>query len=503
VPLLNGNIEVGDWLPTDSGGSGGNDVKAALDEHIASKDFLIIPVYNLTNGNGNSPGSGYRIDRFVKVRLLDYNLGGSNAYFEFALLEDNVFCVSQEPNLPPPPPGAYSFKITVSESLVYTTPGTPGTNYDIAIVADYSASMKNCWDTASSCPPGTRRIDYAAEVLRNFVHEMLVVRNSEANGGDNRLAYVTFGQKATKVVPFGTTEDTLAKFKAAIGDKANPITLPNSAVSGNTNIADGISGGVSYLSTQRIDKYGKPVKMAVLILSDGLTNTFNDGPATWTTNRHNNAPYYCGDSDLDMENPLVQSTCPKQEDYPNQNISTPPVEMMVKADSDASASKGIEFFAVVMGEQFGLTPVKMHLNRITNNYFMANSPAQLAGLVNAIAIELGEPCQELSGGVRLAVGAQVTISFATGGTIGTYTTNAEGQIVLQNKLAPGNYILKASHSGVVAPQDKLNIPRTYNRILLEGDSTPVTSVPFVMPSKDFVGPDITLVIDNDANAKCN
>ncbi|HYF62890.1 MAG TPA: vWA domain-containing protein, partial [Herpetosiphonaceae bacterium] len=328
LPLVNGKLEAGDWLAGTGATVNTAEIKAALDSHIAKKDLLILPVYDTVVGSGATADSGYRVVRLVQVRLLGYDLVGSGSYLEFALVKDNPVC---------------HLELQTYETLEWygpTTVLTDAGSYDLVIVQDYSSSMRNCWDTNTSCPNGTRRIDYAAAALRDFVHESLVVGNQQ-NGRDHRLAYVTFGQRGTKVVPFGTTADTLARFKTVIGDKANPITLPNSVLSGNTNPADGLASAVSYINSARsVDKNGKPVKLKVVLLTDGVANVFNDGPATWTTNRYSNAPYYCGETSADTENPLVQSTCPSQEDYPGQAISLPPIQIMVKTASDARASKG-------------------------------------------------------------------------------------------------------------------------------------------------------------------
>ncbi|HYF62635.1 MAG TPA: VWA domain-containing protein, partial [Herpetosiphonaceae bacterium] len=399
-------------------------------------------------------------------------------------------------------PAGHPLALDLTERLQWYQ-AAPGANYDLVIVADYSASMRNCWDTNTSCTAGTRRIDYSAAVVRDFVDEMLVVRNKHY-GGDNRLAYVTFNQKATKVVGFENDTDTaLARFKNAIGDKNTPVTIGNSALSGNTNPADGLANAVSFLADARsVDKNGNPVRLAVLVLTDGVANVFHGGPGDRVTNSRTNAPYFCGKSSDDVENPLVQSTCPRQEDYPGEAISLPPIEAMVKVADDARARQAIQFYAVVLGEQFGLTPVKMHLNRITDSYFMANDPAQLYTIVTGIAVGLGQSCQELWGGSRPAPGAQVTIAGPGGEPVRTYAADAHGRVVILD-LPPGDYTLTARHSAVVAPQDPARLPRDYTRMLIAGrGSSPLASLAFTMPDAPHALPAIKLVIDNVANAQC-
>jgi len=499
IAKVNGIMEVGDWLPANTGVSPSQDIKAALNEHIANKDFLILPVHDLVNGSGSSPDSGYRISRFVQVRLIGYDLDNGK-YFDFALLQDNVFCVEQVPPPPPPPPGEYTYQAKISEHLLYTKPGTTPPGYDIAIVLDLSYSMRFCWDTDKLCASGSRRIDYAAKAIRSFVDEMLVQRH--ARGIENRLALVTFSQSGTKVIDFNN--DRLAALKAFrdyFGDLSSPKTIPDSMLTGNTNGTSGIVGAVSYLSgARKVDSKNNPVKLATLFVTDGLTNVMNDGPGTNVTNRFDNAPYYCGTTAKDLDNPLVQYNCPDATKYPGKTVSQPPLKAMVRAASDASASKAITFYAVVVGAQFGLTPESMHLTQVApGNAYMANSPEQLAGLITSIEEELGTACEELSDGIRLAANAQVTVRFAVGGpVVGTYTTNVEG--IVSMKLKPGSYILQASHT--VASPSQPDVPRTYNRILMGGSGTPFSQISFEVPEKDTIGPDMTLIIDNEDNAKC-
>jgi len=399
----------------------------------------------------------------------------------------------------------HQLSLNVSEQLQWYNPAGQGTNYDLVIVQDYSYSMRFCWDTGQACPNGQRRIDYAAAVLRGFVDEMLVQRNLN-QGAENRLAYATFSQTATQRIPFiNDTTSALAAFKAQIGDLASPRTIPNADLPGNTNTTGGLIGGISYLVDARVvDSHGNPVRMVVLLLTDGLANVFNDGGYAGVSNRHTQAPFYCGETAADMDNPYVQSTCPSHEEFPDITPKPlPPLTAMVKAANDARAAKRITFYAVVLGEQFGLTPVDMRLNEVApDRYYKANSPAELEAIVTAIEVELGEPCVEYIDGPIAAAGATVTIAVQGGTTIGTFTADAQGQLAIPN-LLPGAYTLTAQHLGVIAPQDPLQIPRNYTRMIVDnGSSVPVSAVSFTMPDTDYSFPAIKLVIDDELNAQC-
>jgi hypothetical protein len=145
----------------------------------------------------------------------------------------------------------------------------------------------------------------------------------------------------------------------------------------------------------------------------------------------------------------------------------------------------------------------MHLNEVApDNYFMANSPADLEALMTALAQELGDPCSNYVASPSIAAGATVTIAVQGGGTVGTFTADAQGQVAIPN-LLPGAYTLTAQHLGVVAPQDPLAIPRDYTRMIVDTGSTiPVSAVTLTMPDADYSFPAIKLVINNELNAQC-
>jgi hypothetical protein len=478
IPLVNGALEAGDWLAGTSATAANADGMAALDWHIANKTLMILPVYDQFTGNGNWPDSGYHIVRFVQVRLLGYSFGGSNKYFEFALVQDNKTCAAA---------------LKLSEKLEWFAPVGAASNYDVVIVQDYTYSMQYCWGTITICATGSRRIDYAAADLRRLVNEILVVGNQQ-QGDDHRLAYVTFNQKATKVIPFSNdTNVTLANFKNAIGDLSSPRTIAPSQLTGNTNTADGLASAVAYLNGGRtVDRYGQPVKLVVVLVTDGLAHVFNDGPATWVSNRWNNAPYYCGDSDADMDNPLVQSNCPQQADYPGQTISTPPLQKMVQVANDASSSKGVEFYALALGNQFGLTTTDMRLNEVAPSFnYLAGSPSELTGLMYSISQDITQPpCAEFSA-TRNAAGANVSIRDGDGRIVGQGASDSDGIFRTNLALNSGPYTVEAYHNSVVAPADPSQIQRNYRTTF---------TIPIVDPAQPISTGTLTNV--NPSNAQC-
>jgi hypothetical protein len=458
LPLVNGRLESGDWLAGTGATASTTATQAALDSHIAQKTILILPVYDSFVGNGGSADSGYHVVGFIQVRLLSYQFSpSSQGYLEFALVNGNYLC---------------ALELTVGDQLEWYAPVATQDNYDIVIVQDYSYSMRFCWDTSATCTSPNRRIDHAAGALRSFVDEVLNKRNLQ-QGGENRLAYVTFSQGATQRIPFmNDTNAALVAFKQQIGDLASPRVIPNTELPGNTNTASGLVGGVSYLNGARtVDSHGRPVKLVVLLLNDGLANVFNDAGYQNISNKFTELPFRCGDTAADMDNPYVQSTCPSAAEFPNISPRPlPPIKAMVKAANDARAAKPITFYAIVLGNQFGLTAVDMHLNEVApDNYYMTNSPDQLLGLVNALVSELfGDSCQKFTAWLP-APGIHVVIRDQNGAVVSEGDSGAGGMYRARLPYNPVNqywepissYSVEAVHNDVVAPDDPYQIARDY------------------------------------------
>jgi hypothetical protein len=461
IPLVNGRLESGDWLA----GTGASPLNTAtldaLNSHIAQKTMLVLPVYDSFVGNGASNDSGYHVASFIQVRLLNYNLGGSQPYLEFALVNGNHLC---------------ALELTVGDQLEWYGPVVVDaeTSYDIVIVQDYSYSMRFCWDTNLTCTSPNRRIDHAAGVLRSFVDDILNKRNLQ-QGEENRLAYVTFSQGATQRIPFyNDTNQALAAFRAQIGDLASPRTIPNTDLPGNTNTASGLVGAAAYLNGARtVDSQGRPVKLVVLLLNDGLANVFNDGAYKNVSNKNSQSPFYCGDTAADMDNPYVQSTCPSDAEFPNINPKPlPPIKAMVKAADDARAARPVTYYAIVLGNQFGLTAVDMHLNEVApNHYSMASSPADLGALVAAVESDLDETatiCQKFtawlpSAGIHVVIRDQggAVVSEGDSAAGGMYRARLPYNPVNQYWQPLSSYTVEAAHNDVVAPNDPYQIARDY------------------------------------------
>jgi hypothetical protein len=398
---------------------------------------------------------------------------------------------------PPPIPW---LKINITEQLQWYVPGTPnGGAYDIVIVQDMSQSMGYCWDRNQTCPVHQRRIDSAAFVVRAFVNEMLVQRATQ--GQNNRIAYITYGPDANgpsvqlRVPLNGSSTEAFTPY---VGTLASPRAIPASEISGYTNTAAALKLAEQELANARlVDQNGIPVKPLVLLISDGTADVLFEAPYAGQPNRYDAAPFYCGQTSDDLNNPLVQSACPRGPAY---NEPRSPIAAAVKAADDIRATRHADIFSVVTGEPDGHTPSEFKFNLISpDNYYMANSPEQLEAMVARLEVQLGDPCSEMSGEVRPAAGARVTIRAQTGQIVYQGVLNAEGSY--QTQVGAGTYTVSVAHNAVVAPQDPLQYPRNYTR-LLAGNTTPASSITYTVGSSGATQIDAHLVIDNPANAAC-
>jgi hypothetical protein len=145
LPLLNGILEPGDWLAGDIGNISSGDVHTALQYHIATKTRMILPVHSLSVLPTNTSGYGYKVDRFVEVRLLSYDLS-PNGYFELALIQDNKTCG-------PTPPTATS--VATSTAAPTTTSTATALPTATATPTGSPTAASTATSTATATPTGS------------------------------------------------------------------------------------------------------------------------------------------------------------------------------------------------------------------------------------------------------------------------------------------------------------------------------------------------------------
>ncbi|HEY1013129.1 MAG TPA: hypothetical protein VGE07_10530 [Herpetosiphonaceae bacterium] len=410
--------------------------------------------------------------------------------------------------------GTYAtMRLSLKEQLRWYNPASNPRSYDVVIVADYSGSMRECYSNHNTCSAPNRRIDYQTPVLVRFVKELLVTRNGQ--GADNRLAFVRHGVAsgaksiAVSEIPLTDTVQTaLNKFRALIGDDANPRIIPNSEVVGGSASAAGLLAAKELLANGRaVDANGNPVAKMVLLLIDGVPSVFVDPPFDGYQNRSDLDPFRCQSTITSvpvMDDPLTQYVCPAEDHPANTTGVRPPLRAVVEIADEIRGLYGAQIYGVLIGSPNGHTTFDLRMPVFTEHYFQANTPSQLDAMMNFIPLNMAEACQEFAAAARPAAGARVEL-FNSGGTrVFSGTTDADGMI--SERLAPGIYTLGARHLGVVAPLDPQRAARNYTKLMTDLWAGPSLSAPIsvTLPISGAARPPIRalLSLTNPNDAKC-
>ena len=485
---MNHRLEIGDWMHPKPGNVAAQ--QSLINWHITNKSQIILPLHDALDGNGNN--RTYHASRFVRVRILQYVPNGGSGYFEFSLLSPFAMCSGIVPPTPPGGNDEYPMTVKVDEVLSWHTPPEEPKDMDIVLVTDTSFSMRFCWATNNPCGAGQRRIDSSRDFTEDFVHEMLVVRKQ--SGSNNRVAMVTYGRKingrvtAEMLVDFTTEPEPFSQAFNQIAASSNAY------LSGNTPTAAGLNQGYALINA----KARPNTDLVVLLVTDGLSNVIFDAPYEGHPNNHNRPPFFCGDKATDMDNPLVQSTCPRG---PSHGEPRSPIQASIDIASDArQRNPDMRTYAVALAQPEGLSVQDLRLDKIAQYTFMANNPEALQSIVTALSNELAEPCREKDDPLTPAIGADISLVSEAGANMGTFKVGADG--TLTTMLQPGTYKMRVQHLNVVSPNDPLEKPRNYTRIYTAASPEPSSEITFEMPAEPFVHPDVTLVIDNEANAAC-
>lgn len=530
----NGQLDAKDWLRPGPKSATINSVNAQLNYLLTTNTVFMVPIYSQASSSSGSYAA-FEHGKLIRVRLLSYTA----TTLEFGLVDiEEQYCTG--PGVPGLPP-LNNYTAKINEKLVWYIPSESKVNYDIAVVFDFSSSMNFCWETdsGSGCPTSDKRINVAKPVFDQFVYRMIEEWNTD--GGDNRLAVVSFqGSGATKRVDF-SKKSTVAQRTAetmAAADKFSRDWLNTGKMSGGTPGAQGLQEALAAFdnSPRRVDVYGKPIELVVVFMTDGLTNVMAEGPENktqnqWNVTHHsldrrrtftcaykNPAPPLTKTSPV-TDDPVVQYNCPRGPEF---GEARGPLRQLVEiaegAQSRTAPDLPVTFFAVVMGYQGqnNLESLQMHRIAPGGNAYHAKNKGALDSIVDAISVKLGEPCKERST-VRKAAGASVRISDINGSVIyPNVLVNSEGMIG-PLELAPGQYKISATDSvsdlsGVwLADDPPYNVvtakypagyfPQLYNQLSQDG-SQPATSLTFTMPEDhDLDGGTIQLTIDKNQQWK--
>ena len=505
-----GALDAHDWIAGDSGNP--NILRTQLDYHIANRTLMLIPIHDAVVGSGLNVK--YRTSELIAVRLLHYNLNGQNSTFTFGLVERNYKCIG--PSTPRFDP--FTLKVDFEQNVLWKERTTNINSFDIAIVQDYSASMAYKWDSNGSYVGfPERRIDKAIPVINDFVKEMLVTRKLADPQSSNEIAYVTFGHKNSSGVHSAQMDVNFTndptKFASVTGynpaaTSANPTAnstkpgyqFPSGVLTGQTNTAAGLQQALTLLSRPpRIGPDGRPVKLKILLITDGLANVLPGdlGPRSNKVNSMTLAPYRCGNPGAtetqNLDDPFIQSTCPIVG-----GVNKSPIQATVDVANQAKAN-GISISVILLGRHSN--PNDMQLGLIADNpnsFDYADSPAAFANMVQSVIQEWTLGCIDRSNRTVMA-NTRFTIIDTTNTSV-TYPvqTDSNGHFEYKNFPA-GSYKITVSTN--LTGGD--GVSRLYNRLTSPEQGTADTNLPFTMPSDSSYtvpGPVVLQIADSQLTA---
>ncbi|MFN8567559.1 MAG: pilus assembly protein TadG-related protein [Kouleothrix sp.] len=296
-PLKPGELNADDWIHGNTGRSNSAAVRAALDEHIALHDVMILPLVKPA-ADDPDPGinSAFRVTGLGAFYLVGYDLTGNNPYFDFVYIGEanSSACLST--------PSVASNKLGVSGPVFFWPRwGAQQTQQPIAfqVIMDVSGSMS--WNfqgqgnmngngatlqcepygnvPAVDCPHGggdywktqsERRIYVLKEALRGaggFIEKM--------RDGDV-MRVLAFSDGSISAGP-GWTGD-----KAALKDTVLNAGKYNNnpyLTSGGTPGPQALQKAVQqFASTPPPAQYnGQAYRKVVIYMTDGVANVFLNG----------------------------------------------------------------------------------------------------------------------------------------------------------------------------------------------------------------------------------
>jgi Flp pilus assembly protein TadG len=311
-PEQPGTLNTGDWVWGSSGWSTSNSVDAALDEHIANRTMLILPIYNsILGGGSNVQVRVARLGAFVITAR--GKEAGNGPYFDMIFFGDPVRQY-EACSVTPPPPTDTNLALLGNVSFYPEYQLDPTTRQPIqyVVVLDASGSMSanfngQCNNTGlvqcANGPPGypavavtgtgptyywntedERRIYVAKKALERLVGLTNMPGNSsyDTSRPDDQMAVVWFRDYVTssQYMDFSTTPATIRDFIK----NANKTGGSSYRSQGGTNGAAGLyQASRLYASAPKSTTLGATeyqYKRVVLYISDGVSNNFLDTNAS-------------------------------------------------------------------------------------------------------------------------------------------------------------------------------------------------------------------------------
>ncbi|WP_110513848.1 VWA domain-containing protein [Herpetosiphon llansteffanensis] len=555
----NGLVNNEDWVKISDSTLLPGDLNSLMTALKTGKPILL-PTFSKLNytGSTNPKYTSFRSGGFVRVILTGF--GTNTITLRYVDANANCPCV----DVPQPTPS--EVKLALDQKLIWYLPTVNTTSYDIALVVDVSGSMKWCWNTKTTCGTNSNARWYLVkEFLRKFSYKMLNVWNAPAGtnmnnptlfpgeeltgqGGDNRISVIRFSDNVNADSPsFGfvnspTGTDPLSVKARTDLMKPKMTTFIDWITSGNmggsTAGAAGLDGGIRYFDNvaadTRKDELGRPIKLVIMMLTDGLTNVMFEGNKKFSQNTQliehrtssNTSPKYCKDPrDPGASNPGtkghpdfpvtdlpdVQANCPWNGEGSSAGYARAPIASLIqvadRARNRAAPKRPITILAILVGDQerFGLADLRIDRIASSGGAFYAKDPNSFNNALRAIIASLAIPCYPRDALIP-AASAKVTVRDSTGAVVagmGNMQAATDGTLIFTIP-EPGNYSFIAERrvtawsefplgAGEVidpnlykAPRDPrlagtTYLPQLYNRLQAAEDIVYRNAIPFSIP----------------------
>ncbi|RMD77100.1 MAG: VWA domain-containing protein, partial [Chloroflexi bacterium] len=114
-PERPGELNVGDWVYGSSGYNNSADLRNALDEHVKNRTLMVLPIYDISVGQGSN--AAFRIVRLGLFVLRGYGQERGNPYLDLIFLGDPNRQGTACSATPPPPEDTSIVRLTGSVEL--------------------------------------------------------------------------------------------------------------------------------------------------------------------------------------------------------------------------------------------------------------------------------------------------------------------------------------------------------------------------------------------------
>jgi len=549
----NGVINIDDWIKVSDSTLRPNAASLATALTALKNKPILIPTFtklSYSGTTGNEKYTSFRSGGFVKVMVTNFDSTGITIQY----LNSNYTCPCVDVPQPPPPP---EVKLALDQKLVWYLPSINTTSYDISLVVDISGSMQWCYDSQRTCSVDANARWYRVkDFLAKFSYKMLDVWNAPAGqnmnnaslfpgealvgkGGDNRIAAVRFsGNAVTSSPSFGFVTSPAGSDQASVSARTTTMRsnmnsliswITKANMSGSTSGGRGLREGIRYFDNvsahTRVDRFGRPIKLVMVMLTDGLTNVMYEGPQVNSQNsqklKHtrsggykyckdpadptaNNVLTVGGDNYPITDLPEVQANCPWNGQGAGNGYAKAPivslVEVATQARNRVSPQRPVNIYAILVGDQGRYDLQDLRIDQIASpgGAFYAQNPNALDYALDAILDDLAQPCYERDATI-IAAGAKVTVYDSSNNPVAgmsNMSADTNGTLLFTVPEA-GNYSFGATRSVTswsefpLGSGETINpslypanyLPQLYNRLRGAEDTIVQNRIQFNIPAE--------------------